>query len=137
MSTEPTLNTKNFLSGLYGASASSIIWLMLIVFVVIQSSGNEDGSVGYGLMFAYLFSVLPIGWVLLFIYFLFISCKKVNRLRFAIIFQTIWITLLSGFISWLIFDKNNLVETFIVFGALFLSLSIIVGIGSWFSTLTK
>ncbi|WP_370978402.1 hypothetical protein [Agaribacterium sp. ZY112] len=135
MTTEPHVKGKNTLAGFYGASASSVAFLLVLVYVALTPVvPGDDGSIrGAAIMVGF----IPAVWVVLFLYFFSISFKSTNRLKFALIFQSIWVACLSCLLAYVALDHEGWSVALPVFALTFTILSAIVGIGAWCSTFAK
>ncbi len=135
MTTEPLVKNRNVIAGLYGASASCLtFFLLLVCFALSPVESGDDASIRSAMIL--LEAVLPL-WVVLFMYFMGTSFKKSSRLKFALILQSIWISILSGLLSYVALAHEGWSVAGPVFALSFGMGWVIVGVGSWCSTLAK
>lgn len=135
MSIEPHIKSKNALAGLYGATASSLVCLLILIYIAITPVVPGDDASIRGA--AILVGTLPPIWVVLFIYFFAISFKTDNRLRFAFSLQLILALVLSVLLAYVAFSHEGWAVALPVLGITFLVLTVVMGVGSWCSTFAK
>ncbi len=135
MSTKPLVKNRNAIAGLYGASASCLAFVLLLIYIALSPVVPGDDASIRGA--AILLGTAPPLWVVLFLYFMGISFKKSRRLRFALIAQSIWISVLSGLLSYVALTHEGWSVALLVFAVSFGISSVIVGGDSWCSTLAK
>lgn len=135
MSTEPLIKNRNAIAGLYGASASCLVFVLLLIYVAFSSVVPGDDASIRGA--AILLGAAPPLWAVLFLYFMGISFKESRRLKFALITQSIWIAVLSGLLSYVALAHEGWSVALPVFAVSFGIGWVIIGIGSWCSTLAK
>lgn len=135
MTTEPYIKSRNALAGVYGASASSFVFLLLLIYLTLSPSVPGDDASIRGA--AILLGIIPPLWIVLFIYFLALSFKSNNKIRFMFSLQTVWVTILSGLLTSVALSHEGWAAALPVFGVTFLMLWVIIGVGSWCSTLAK
>lgn len=135
MTIEPHIKSKHVLAGVYGASASCVAFLLLLICTaLVPVAPDDDTSIRSA---ATLVEFIPLMWLVLFLYFFAISFKTVNRLRFALIFQSLWIFLVSGLPAYVAFSHGGWSAALPVLTIMFLIFTMVIGIGSWCSTLAK
>ena len=135
MTTEPHIKSRNALAGLYGASASSVAFLLLLIYIGLTPVVPGDDASIRGA--AILIGFIPPIWVVLFLYFFAVSFKSTKRLKFALILQFAWVSILSGLLSYVAFMHEGWSVALPVLAITFTILSVIIGVGSWFSTFAK
>lgn len=135
MSTEPLVKNRNAIAGLYGASASCLAFVLLLIYVALSPVVPGDDASIRGA--AILLGAVPPLWVVLFLYFMGISFKESRRLKFALIAQSIWISVLSGQLFYVALAHEGWSVALQVFAVSFGIGWVIVGVGSWCSTLAK
>lgn len=135
MTTEPLVKNRNGIAGLYGASASCLAFVLLLIYVALSPVVLGDDASIRGA--AILIGAVPPMWVVLFLYFMGISFKKSSRLKFALIIQSVWLSVLSGLLSYVVLIHEGWSVALPLFAISFCLGSVIVGVGSWCSTLAK
>ena len=135
MSTEPHIKSKNALAGVYGATASSLVILLILIYIAITPVAPGDDASIRGA--AILVGTLPPIWVVLFIYFFAISFKTDNRLKFALSLQSIWVLVLSVLLAYVALSHEGWTVALPVLGITFLVLTVVIGVGSWCSVLAN
>jgi hypothetical protein len=135
MTTEPHFKIKNALAGIYGASASCVAFLLLLIYIGLTPVVPGDDASIRGA--AILIGFIPPIWLVLFLYFFAVSLKATKRLRFAFIFQTVWVSLLSGLLSYVALMHEGWAVALPILAITFAILSVIIGVSSWSSTLAK
>jgi len=135
MNTEPLVKNRNTIAGLYGASASCLAFVLLLIYLVFSPVVPGDDASIRGA--AILLGAVPPLWMVLFLYFMGISFKEYHRLKFALIVQSIWISVLSCLLSYFVLAHEGWSVALPIFVVLFSIGWVVVGIGSWCSTLAK
>ena len=129
------MKNRNGIAGLYGASASCIAFVLLLIYVALSPVVPGDDASIRGA--AILIGVVPPMWIVLFLYFMGVSLKKSSRLKFALIVQSVWLSALSGLLSYVALVHEGWSVALPLFAVSFGLGSVIIGIGSWCSTLAK
>ena len=135
MSTEPLVKNRNAIAGLYGASASCLALVLLLIYVALSPvEPGDDASIRSA---AILLGTIPPLWLVLFLYFMGISFKDSHRLKFALVAQSIWISVLSGLLSYVALAHEGWSVALPVFAISFGIGWVVIAVGSWCSTLAK
>lgn len=135
MSIEPQIKTRSILAGMYGASASCFVLIILFVFLVLSTRLPEDDGSVRGVAIAFGF-VVPI-WIILFVYFLAFSFKVKNTVKFMFKAQMLWVTILAFHLGYIALRHEGWASALPVFGITFLLFNVVLTAGALCCRLAK